>query len=119
MFKTLKIAAIACSALVLGSGMAHATQIGAGTLGVTYLGAPTVNTVNDTVQLGLGNFYFNGTGSFAGFTGTGTTSNTLFSFSPTNGNIVSYTGTPINGLITFSGGGDTYSFDLDTSVKTT
>jgi len=121
MFKTLKMAAIVCSALMLG-GVAHATQIGAGTLSVSLLFSPTVNTTNNTVTLGGANAYFSGTGSFAGYSGIGTTSNALFNVSPTIGNTLNYSGityNPINSLITFSNAGDTYSFNLDTSIKTT
>jgi len=122
MFKTLKMATIVCGALMLGGGMAHATQIGAGTLSVSLLFSPTVDTVNDTVTLGGANAYFSGMGSFAGFSGVGTTSGALFNFDPTIGHTLDYTGitfNPINSLITFSNAGDTYSFNLDTSIKTT
>jgi hypothetical protein len=120
MLKTLQLAGSIGAALVLLlAGGAQAGQIGGGTLSVSLLFSPAVDPINYQVTFGGPEAYFSGTGAFNGFSGLGTTAGTTFSFDHVIGHTVSYAADPINDLITFTNAGDTYSFNLDTSIKTT
>lgn len=120
MLKTLQLAgSIGAALMLLGAGGAHAGQINEGTLSVSLLFSPNVNVNSDKVAFGGSDAYFSGTDAFAGFSGVGTTSSTKFTFDPIIGNMISYTSNPIDDFITFANAGDTFSFNLDTSIKTT
>jgi hypothetical protein len=95
------------------------TIIGPGSLSVAFQSSPTVSIADDTITLGGAQNYFSGAGAYAGFAGTGTSSATPFKFSPVINGKVSYAADPIDQFITFQNAGDTYSFNLDTSIRTT
>lgn len=118
MFKTFKIAAIIGAAFAIAGSAANATPVPAGTLNIAVLGSPTVNNTTGTVNFGIGDFYFNGQGAFAGFSGSSTLSNATLTFGRTAGALVNYTTTPVPNFFTFSGGGDTYAFSLDQNIQT-
>jgi hypothetical protein len=118
MVRTQKLAALACSLIVLATGAAKATSVPAGTLGITFAGQPTVDNNLGTVQSNAPNFYFSGTGAFAGFSGTGSFTTATFSFSEVVAGLVDYSASPIASFFSFAGGGDTYTFSLDQSIQT-
>lgn len=98
---------------------AHATQIGDGSLSMSLLFSPTVDIATNSITFGGSNAYFAGIGSFAGFNGLGSTSSSSFTFDSAINATIDYSTSPINSFVTFSNAGDTYSFNLDTSIKTT
>jgi hypothetical protein len=126
--KLFKLAAIVSAAFVFAGGAAQAIPTPAGTLSISYLGIPGVNTTADTVTLGNPFGFFGGpsAGIFSNvssFAGGMTSSSPPLAFSPTQGGIIDYSGnvslTPINGLFVFTVSGETYSFNLDQSIQTT
>ncbi len=146
MFRALKLAVIAGSALMLGSGFAHADYVPVGTLALYGGFAPIVNntavaTTNGSATIspysillssGTPNFrskftFGSGTGLFLTSDSTiygndlpGITSGALISFNPTVGNVVQYSVNPLNNLFSFTDTttGETYDFDLDQSITT-
>ncbi len=134
MLKQFKLAAIAFGALLLGSGSANATYVPAGTLIINSRFSPVVNTTTNTILLSSGapnnyhTFDFqSGSGQFAtsdsvnGNDPHGFTSQSTLNFSSVVGNVVVYSGgSSINNLFTFTDTttGETYDFDLDSSITT-
>jgi hypothetical protein len=125
MLKTLKLVAIVGAALVLMGGVAEAAPVPAGTLSIQPLFSPAVSTGGNNITLGGTFAYFSGTGGFSSVSGlSGTTSSSPFTYDPTAGKIILYTGSgtglaAINGLFVFTdGAGQAYSFNLDTSIQT-
>jgi hypothetical protein len=132
MFKNLKSAAIAGAALLAMSGLAHADYVPAGTLTIQSSFNPQVSLTNDTIQLSgpLGQHKFN----FFGGTGQFSTADTglsdspgnalasaILTFDPTVGNVVIYSGAAsIDQLFVFTDStrGETYDFDLNSSITT-
>jgi hypothetical protein len=118
MLNLFKLAAIIGAGVLLASGAANATPVPAGTLNIAVLGSPTVNNTTGTVTFGIGDFYFNGGGAFAGFTGSSTLSSTTLSFGKIAGALIDYSAIPVSNFFTFSGGGDTFRFNIDQSIQT-
>jgi hypothetical protein len=120
MFKSIKLAMVIGAGLLLGSGAVQATPVPAGTLGIGFAGAFTIDNTTGSVNLNVPNFYFSGTGGFAGFSGSGTFSNTTLSFSETAGGLIDYSASPITSLFTFTNlaGTETYTFSLSQSIQT-
>ena len=118
MFKLLKMTAIIGAGFFLAVGMANATPVPAGTLSATLLSQPTVNNALGTIDFVNPAFVITGTGQFAGFNGMATVTTSTFSFSELAGGMANYTGSPLTSFLTFSGGGDTYTFSLDQSIQT-
>jgi hypothetical protein len=133
MFKTFKFAAIAGAALLATSGLAHADYVPAGTLSISSLFNPNVSLIANTVQLqgstaSKNKFnFFGGSGQFLsadttdGSSTFGATSGATLSFSSTVGNVVLYSGAAsLDNLFTFTDStlGETYDFDLDSSITT-
>ncbi len=118
MSKIVKLAAIIGASVMLAGGAANATPVPAGTLGITFAGQPTVNNTTGTIQSNAPNFYFSGTGAFAGFSGTGSFTTATFSFNEAVAGLVNYSSSPIANFFSFTGGGDTYTFSLDQSIQT-
>jgi hypothetical protein len=115
----LQFASLIVTALMSSVGGAQATIVGPGSLSFALQSSPTVSLASDTIALGGPINYFSGAGAYAGFSGTGTTSSTTFTFSSVIAGKVSYTTDPIDSFVTFQNAGDTFSFNLDTSIKTT
>jgi PEP-CTERM motif len=118
MLKLLKLTAIFGAGLLLAGGAAHANPVPAGTLSATLLSQPTVNNTAGTINFVNPAFVITGTGHFAGFNGGATMTTSTFSFSEVAGGMTDYTGSPLTTFLTFSGGGDTYTFSLDQSIQT-
>jgi hypothetical protein len=119
MLKILKMATIFGAGLLLASGAANATPMPAGTLDVSVLGSPIVDTVGGTVNFGPATFYFSGTGGFSLFNTTfGTSSAALLSFSEIAGGLVNYQQSPVTSFLTMTAGSDIYSFNIDQSIQT-
>jgi len=118
MLKLFKLAAIMGTGLLLAGGAANATPVPAGTLNIAVLGSPTVNNTLGTVNFGIGDFYFNGLGAFAGFSGSSTLSGSTLTFSEIAGGLIDYTANPVNDFFTFAGAGDTFHFSIDQSIQT-
>ncbi len=131
MLKTLKSFAIAGVALTLMGGLAHADYVPAGTLTISPSFNPIVNLTNNTITLqgsgGQHRFaFFGGTGQFStadtgNIDNPGTTSGATISFDPTVGNVVLYGGaSSLDNLFAFTDQtkGETYDFDLNSSITT-